>query len=543
MNHFVIITPSYNNSEWVEYNLASILNQTYTDYEVRYIDDCSNDDTYEKVMSIVGTNPKFKVMRNEVNKGATYNYMEFLEGISDTDILVHLDGDDWLFDETVLEKLDKLYTERDYWMTYGKFFVYDGSDTISEANPQNTPYPDFVQEHKLYRQDTWRASHLRTYRAWLFKAIDKADLKSKYNGEYFWHAGDLAFQFPVMEMCTPDRIGVVEFPTHIYNACPKNQVRTKERESVDNTKYENEIRTKRHYSVGGHKLPQVNVIGNFRECNSIPTKFSYVYGQSEGESDITLIQDMEILKYINEQQKINTGKIIADIHEAPHLYSQNEVYVAVKENAEKFDRILTFDSELLKLPNAVYRNGGGEVVLNKNVHTQEYPTLADASLIKLYTDKPKYMSFITSNKQMTTGHTFRLSAAKRVYDLHRADIDIYGKGIRDIQGKIEGLKDYKYSVAIENGCHTNYFTEKILDCFLTGTIPIYHGCPNIVDFFDTRGFYTFETEDELVELISKLSADNYNEKIEYVRANYETALTYMWDNDIIFDKYLKDLIA
>ena len=33
-NKFIILTPSFNNEEWVEYNVASILNQTYTNYEV-----------------------------------------------------------------------------------------------------------------------------------------------------------------------------------------------------------------------------------------------------------------------------------------------------------------------------------------------------------------------------------------------------------------------------------------------------------------------------------------------------------------------------
>jgi glycosyltransferase involved in cell wall biosynthesis len=48
-NKFKIITPSYNNEEWVEYNLASVLNQTYTNYEVLYINDNSTDNTFNKV--------------------------------------------------------------------------------------------------------------------------------------------------------------------------------------------------------------------------------------------------------------------------------------------------------------------------------------------------------------------------------------------------------------------------------------------------------------------------------------------------------------
>ena len=53
MNKFTIITPSYNNIDWVEYNLASILNQTHTNWRLLYIDDCSTDGTFEKVSEIL----------------------------------------------------------------------------------------------------------------------------------------------------------------------------------------------------------------------------------------------------------------------------------------------------------------------------------------------------------------------------------------------------------------------------------------------------------------------------------------------------------
>ena len=66
-NKFRIITPSYNNEEWIEYNLASILNQAYTNYKVTYIDDASTDSTYEKVKEIVGELPNWNVIKNSEN--------------------------------------------------------------------------------------------------------------------------------------------------------------------------------------------------------------------------------------------------------------------------------------------------------------------------------------------------------------------------------------------------------------------------------------------------------------------------------------------
>ena len=78
-NKFRIVTPSYNNEEWVEFNIASILNQTYTNYEVLYLCDASTDKTFERVTELVGDNPKFKLINRSENKGAMYNYSHELE--------------------------------------------------------------------------------------------------------------------------------------------------------------------------------------------------------------------------------------------------------------------------------------------------------------------------------------------------------------------------------------------------------------------------------------------------------------------------------
>ena len=93
-------------------------------------------------------------------------------------------------------------------------------------------------------------------------------------------------------------------------------------------------------------------------------------------------------------------------------------------------------------------------------------------------------------------------------------------------------KDYvfntsQYSIIVENSLYENYFTEKIIDCLISKTIPIYFGCPNIKDYFDTRGFITFKTIDELLYKLSLLTPDIYESKIEYIEKNYNLALNYI----------------
>lgn len=545
MNKFKFIIPSFNNSDWVEYNISSILNQTYQNYEVLYIDDGSEDNTYEKVLNIVENDSRWNVLKRIENKGATYNYFfgEVQDYLSnDNDIIIHLDGDDWLFNDDVLLNLNNFYINTDVWMTYGKFYCYSGSEEVTEAYPQNTPYHDFVLNNKLFRTDLWKASHMRTYRTFLYKKFDTQDLFSKIDNRLFWHASDLAFQFSYLEMCPKEKVGVVDFPTYVYNQTPKNQERTREREHINNGIYENEIRNKRKYKEGlsGIKLPQINVVGDFRERNNIPKSFSYVYNLQDGEFDATLIQDMDCVKYINGDIKIHRGKIIADIHEPPHLFQHQQVYDLVYNNYHMFDLILTYDDRLLTLPNARFRNGGGEVVLNKNIHKLEYPNLADDSLHQVY-KKINLISFITSNKTFTEGHRFRVSCVDRI-NREKLNIPVFGVGYKEIKGKIEALKDYAYSIAIENGDYKNYFTEKILDCFLTGTIPVYKGCKNIGDYFDIDGIITFNTEDELISAVSDLDMEFFNSRSQSILNNFELAKKYIYSNDILFEKYLKDII-
>lgn len=115
--------------------------------------------------------------------------------------------------------------------------------------------------------------------------------------------------------------------------------------------------------------------------------------------------------------------------------------------------------------------------------------------------KPKKLSAIMSSKNLTYGHKQRL---KFLYDVRNAypAIEIYGhgftkeqlgdsyKGVLNYNGhcKYRGLIDYEYSLAIDNVSMENMFDEKIIDCFLTWTKPVYWGCKNIDNFFPANSY-------------------------------------------------------
>ncbi|CAO5675082.1 MAG: hypothetical protein HEEMFOPI_00173 [Holosporales bacterium] len=78
-----------------------------------------------------------------------------------------------------------------------------------------------------------------------------------------------------------------------------------------------------------------------------------------------------------------------------------------------------------------------------------------------------------------------------------------------------------FNIAIENTQQENYITEKLLGCFETLTVPIYMGCPNVGEWFDTRGMIIVNSLEEMKEAISKLTPELYEEMLPFVKKNKE----------------------
>lgn len=182
-----------------------------------------------------------------------------------------------------------------------------------------------------------------------------------------------------------------------------------------------------------------------------------------------------------------------------------------------FDAIFTHNQELLKLhPKFKFAPLYGSWIQEP----------------KLY-EKSKLVSMICSNKLMCSGHQYRLSWAQKL----QGQVDFYGRGFNEIQSKEEGLADYMFSVAIENASYETYFTEKIQDCFATGTIPIYYGSPDIGKFFNPDGIIFLNDDFNT----SSLTAELYYDKLEAVKDNLERVKNYPINEDYIYKTYLKEL--
>ncbi len=195
---FVVVIPSYNNSLYCEDNIRSVLNQDYHDFRVIYIDDCSTDDTAEKVQRHVDLcfpNAPIKIIKNTKRQGALANFYYAVHSCQDDEIIVVVDGDDKLANTHVLSKLNSVYANPEIWLTYGDFIdhpAYTARHLLCKK------FPKHVIRNNTFRSHPWVSSHLRTFYAGLFKKIKLKDLLM--DGSFFPMAGDLAVMFPMLEM-------------------------------------------------------------------------------------------------------------------------------------------------------------------------------------------------------------------------------------------------------------------------------------------------------------------------------------------------------
>jgi glycosyltransferase involved in cell wall biosynthesis len=211
-NNFVVVVPVYNADKYIEKCLKSILDQTYKNYELIVINDGSTDKTksiIEKIRKECG----YKINIHNIDKNYGSQLYSFKLGIEfifnkKEDIIVTVDGDDYLTDNTVLDYLNFVYQDPNVWMTYGQF------------SPLSDTYSDFckpIEDFRKYRKSgIWYTSHLRTFKKKLWDKINPNDLKDT-DGKYYKAAGDAAFMFPCLEMCGPKHTKFIDKVLYIYN--------------------------------------------------------------------------------------------------------------------------------------------------------------------------------------------------------------------------------------------------------------------------------------------------------------------------------------
>lgn len=208
---FVVVIPSYNNAKWYEKNILSVNNQNYNNFRVIYTDDCSQDNTGNLVENFILDNnlEKISLIRNPQRLGALHNLYNMIHSCADDEIIVTCDGDDFLANNDVLNRLNQEYQNPNVWLTWGSYFDYPGM-----TRGCSRPFPQHIIDKHAYHAHPWCMSHLRTFYAGLFKKIKKEDLY--YNGKFAEMGWDVIFMLKLAQMAG-GRFSYIDDILYLYN--------------------------------------------------------------------------------------------------------------------------------------------------------------------------------------------------------------------------------------------------------------------------------------------------------------------------------------
>ena len=200
----------------------------------------------------------------------------------------------------------------------------------------------------------------------------------------------------------------------------------------------------------------------------------------------------------------------------------------------EYSKIFTFSDRVLdKYSNAVFLPASG----------LWYGTRENGGIIdeRLYEKKDKNISVVASNKTQTKYHKLRLEIARKAKETGMADA--YGAfcGNR-IEKKGDALQPYRYSIAVENDVKPYYFTEKILDCFASMTVPVYLGATKIGDYFNEDGIITIKENelDQLDQILKQCSEKDYFSRLDAIKDNFERVKQYRCMEDYLMKHYREE---
>lgn len=242
-----------------------------------------------------------------------------------------------------------------------------------------------------------------------------------------------------------------------------------------------------------------------------------------------------------------------------HFYSHHEIfnknYICEKKfgiliESEAIDKSLYdkfyLNKELIKEYDAIFTHS--ERLLNDFSNTYFIPgssvwyggTTGGGKLDeKAYLNKSKMISMVSSNKAMCDLHKYRMHLANKYQKSQIVDIMGTINGGRPVKIS-DSLEDYCYSIIIENKITSCYFTEKLLNCFASMTVPIYIGATNIQRYFNIDGIIQinpYEDEEKLDMILKSCSYNDYNARKDAIIDNYNRVKEYMCIEDYIYCHY------
>jgi glycosyltransferase involved in cell wall biosynthesis len=196
----------WNAEKYIKNCIRTIKSQTDKEFEVYLIDDMSTDNTVEITKKLIEDDSRFKLIVNQEKKYKLRNLDELISQFDDEDIVIEIDGDDFLLSSDIVSDIKNIYSDGQVWLTNGSFMYSNGDPGFSsKCNPETV------------RKDVFTFSHLRTWKSFLWNAIPDTYLRDD-DGTYFKSAADVAYTFSLLELAGEKNYRFIPKLYYVYNA-------------------------------------------------------------------------------------------------------------------------------------------------------------------------------------------------------------------------------------------------------------------------------------------------------------------------------------
>lgn len=207
----------------------------------------------------------------------------------------------------------------------------------------------------------------------------------------------------------------------------------------------------------------------------------------------------------------------------------------ILDNPQAYDYLLTQYPDLLQLPNSVELIGNGSFV-------DPAPDI----------EKKFGVSIVMTNRMVAPGHPMRLELYNRRKEI-KIPFDIYRgtwNGFEPTEDTIQmppwpnkkwkvHAFDCMFHIVIEGFKNDHYYSEKLIDCLITKTVPIYWGHTKIERYFNPAGMLFVDNVDEIIGWCNYIDEGYYHELMPAIEDNYQRGLKVYKYEDILRDAMMR----
>jgi FkbM family methyltransferase len=466
----VVISPFWNAEDYIENNIRSVASQDYDNYVHILIDDASRDSSYEKAKLTIESLPKklqskFRLIQNSENRGAIANQITGISNCKNDDIVVLLDGDDWLINNnTIFHYYNDLY-DQGYEFTYGSMWsIVDNIPLIAQE------YTNEVKENRSYREHhfNWKIpyTHLRTCLGKHFFTLNTD--KFKVDDQWMKSGADNPLFYELIERVEPEKIYCNREIVCNYNdANPLNdyKIRGTEQNQNANLSYRNEA-----------KLNKKKILV------AIPTA-KYIEVQTfKSLWDLTVPEGYEL------DFRYSFG------------YSISQIRNLIADWAKGYDYLMSVDSDIVLPKDVLIKMLGADKDIVSGLYIQRIP---GTQTVELYMDTPN---------GGCTNIPYSLLEGKGV-----VEIAACGMGCALIKGEVFRKMEYPHFLYKEALDHRNTVSEDVYFCMKARSIGFKVWADTSIKC-DHIGATTFSLDTQAEQNIEKVAGQDLlpKESIQYI---------------------------